>query len=115
MDIDLKAAWEIAKEAARNAIETAFKEVGGEEPLEREEYAVKWCIEKLEKVDHALPAIGKYMDLPVVDWMQAQLVRQVVRSFLRREYAARKIEMILASDFADNSLEEEVCNDDGHE
>lgn len=90
-----KQLWEQAKAFARDAIKTAFERLPGTDGVAREQFAVEFALSKLESVDQSLPVIGKFMDLPLVDWAEREAVKQLVRALVRREYAAMQITALL--------------------
>lgn len=88
--------WELAKDFARDAIKNAFERLPGTDGVAREQFAVEFALGKLESVDQSLPVIGKFMDLPMVDWAEREAVKQLVRALVRREYAAMQIEALVS-------------------
>lgn len=91
----LKHIWAQATALAREGIAHAWNALPGtDEGPEREAFALDLVMPRLEAVDHVLPVIGKYMDLPVVDWAEREAVRQIIRALVRREYAAVRIESL---------------------
>lgn len=93
----LQQAWEEAKRLAREGIQEAMKALPGDgQGQPREDLVVAFVLERVERLDQTLPAIGKYMDLPVVDWCERVAVQRAVhaaiRLLVRQQYAAIQIE-----------------------
>lgn len=92
----LQALWELAKAQARDAINQAFERLPGPDTDAREQYAIDYVLARVESVDQLLPAIGVFMDLPLVDMGErvavTAIVRRAIRALVRREYDAMKIE-----------------------
>lgn len=86
--------WKQITEIARQLIKQGFDALPGADTTARENYVVEIAVTELEKVDQALPVIGRFMDMPVIDWAQREAVRQLVRALVRREYAVVRIEQI---------------------
>lgn len=91
---ELKHIWEQAKVLAREGIEHAWNALPGADGPKREAFALDLVMPRLEAVDHVLPVIGKYMDLPLVDWGQRAAARRLIQALVRREFAAQAIETL---------------------
>ncbi|WP_034383165.1 hypothetical protein [Deinococcus sp. YIM 77859] len=93
----LQRAWEEAKRLAREGIQEAFNTLPGNgQGRPREDLVVAFVLERVERLDHTLPAIGRYMDLPLVDWCErlavTRAVHEAIRLLVRQQYAAMQIE-----------------------
>lgn len=97
MDDALKLALDLAQQVVRSQ----FDKLPGTTPKEKEDAAVAWVIERVESVDHLLPAIGQYMDLPIVDIVERVVIdkvaREAIRLLIRQQYAAARIEALTGS------------------
>ncbi|THF88472.1 hypothetical protein E7T09_04505 [Deinococcus sp. KSM4-11] len=87
---------ETVKDLARQVVTSKFNELPGATTGEKEDAAVQWVIDRVESVDQLLPAIGQYMDLPIVDMVERfvidKVTREAVRLVVRQQYAVMKIE-----------------------
>lgn len=90
----MKQIWAQVTALAREGVAHAWNALPGVDGPEREAFALDLAMPRIEAVDHALPVIGRYMDLPVVDWAEREAVRQLIRALIRREYAAVRIESL---------------------
>lgn len=98
--MDLQSVWELVKGLGEQVVKSEFDRLPGNTPKEKEDAAVAWVKERVESVDHLIPAIGKYMDLPVVDLVEAVVIdrvtRELIRLVIRQQYAAMKIQQATA-------------------
>ena len=81
--IDLQTVWNILKEL----IEEANRAVPGASGIEKRAWVVDKVLNGIEAVDHLLPVIGAWADLPVVNGFEKYLVRIAVE----RCYAELKL------------------------
>lgn len=99
--MDLKQVWELVTGLARQIVTSEFNKLPGATTKDKEDAAVTWIIDRVESVDHLLPAIGQYMDLPIVDLVERALIepvaREAIRLVIRQQYAAVKIEQAVAA------------------
>lgn len=82
---------DVAKRLAAQAITHAAGIPGNVSPGVREDVATEFLADRaaqeIEARDHLLPTIGRYMDLPAVDYGQRRAERLILRAFIRKVYA----------------------------
>lgn len=90
----------VAKRLAEQAITHAAGIPGNVSGKQREDVAVEFLEERatleLEKYDHLIPALARYMDLPAVDYAQRRAVNVILRAFIRRVYAEFELKRLAA-------------------
>lgn len=93
--------WEMVKGLAAQVVGSVFATLPGNSQKEKEDAAVQWVIDRVESVDQLLPAIGHYMDLPVVDAVERfvidKVTREAIRLVIRQQYAVMKIEKAVSA------------------
>lgn len=85
----------VGKRLAQQAITYAAGIPGNVSGKQREDVAVEYLQDRvtheIEARDHLLPTIGRYMDLPVVDFAQRRAEEIILRAFIRQVYAEQEL------------------------
>lgn len=66
------------KAAAKLAAQLAAKALPGASGTEKAANAEKWLLQAVEEYDNKIPVLGMFMDLPIIDRLEAAAVRAAV-------------------------------------
>ena len=99
MNKQREAVLAVAKRLATQAITHAAGIPGNVSGKQRRDVAVEYLEDRasqfMETKDHLLPAVGEYMDLPVVDDMQRRAVHLVLSAFVERIWTEGEVLKVL--------------------
>ena len=66
------------KKAAKEAAKLANQLLPGASGVEKAAFAEKWLLAAVEEYDNRIPVLGAFMDLPLIDRLEAAAVRAAV-------------------------------------